>query len=93
MIKDVLNLKGVTVLNKKQQRYVQGGGTGTCGYTRMMIEVYFNEEVGHFTTRIVEDRAYGVDMQTARRRAGEGINGRWCCDSCATASWGQIFDI
>jgi len=85
MLSKILNLDGVSILDKNQQTDVKGGG-GTCAYylPSGSVSTEFmggNLELGCpcVATGVSKDDALG---------AISGIEGaKWCCDSCNTASW------
>ena len=80
MLQNILNLDGVTVLNKKQQKVVNGGKEGTCA-------AQVTNANGDMI--VITD----VDISTAQQAAGYGaslgLSNNWCCDSCGSASWMQ----
>ena len=80
MLNNILNLEGVSVLNKKQQKIVNGGKAGTCAAQVTKADG---------TQMIIVD----VSMEDAQIAAGlgasQGLSNNWCCDSCGSASWLQ----
>lgn len=60
-------------LSKDEMRNVKGGGT--CAY----LNPTGNASGGPVVT-------YNVSMQEAKETAAD-VGGRWCCDSCNSASW------
>lgn len=69
MLNNILNMEGVSVLNKKQQSQVKG--SGTCA---VMLGGYG----GAVFTGL--SKAHAMRVMAAN-------GGRWCCDSCGSASW------
>jgi len=85
MLKNILNLNGVSVLNKASQKAILGG-SGTCGYTA----TYYDPNGNSYTHTV-----YGVSQDEALWQVGVALhngydNARWCCDSCSSASWLNI---
>lgn len=85
MLQNILNLDGVTVLNKKQQNSVNGGlssSGGTCSYIMRKYEsdgsYYEFIETGVSKTEAVNASGYASENWSS---------GNWCCDSCGSASW------
>ncbi|MDX8554959.1 hypothetical protein MK851_15190 [Tenacibaculum sp. 1B UA] len=78
MLENILNLEGLTVLEKKQQESVNGGGT--CGYTTTFIT--YDYDGNAYETTVTD---YGVSKADAKKAVSAG--GRWCCESCGSASW------
>lgn len=76
MLKNILNLKGVAILNKTQQKTIIGGGT--C-YARSFHESipgnYYATTAGPMSISEAQSYASGPD------------GGNWCCDSCKSATW------
>ncbi|MCZ8331496.1 MAG: hypothetical protein O9282_09315 [Flavobacterium sp.] len=67
-----MNLEGVAVLSKEQQKGVNGGA-GTCAY--ILGRNGDGEPIG------------ATNVSLAEARAATAGGGRYCCDSCSTASW------
>lgn len=74
MKKNNLNLEGVAVLTKEQQKMVNGGA-GTC--YALLGRAGDGHPIG------LEAASY-QEVQDALAANG---GGRWCCDSCHTATW------
>ena len=71
-MKNLVNLKGVKTLNRKEQQLIFGGD-GTCAFiTGTSGE---GEPVGR------------THVSRSEALAGTSNGGRWCCDSCGSASW------
>jgi len=77
MKKQILNLEGVAVLTKEQQKMVSGGDGGTCAAV-----YYSTDQYGNVWANITMN----VSKEYAQQWGSIG-NGRWCCDSCGSASW------
>lgn len=81
MLQNILNLEGVAVLNKKQQRIVNGGlVSGTCAYTYSYTVTDYDGNSWEVTATET-----GVSKATALENVAGG--GNWCCASCGSASW------
>lgn len=72
MLQNILNLDGVTVLNKKQQNSINGGylPEGTCAV-----------QGGNGYAGVS-----GISIAYAQEAAA-ATGGHWCCDSCQSATW------
>ena len=72
MLKDILNLEGVEVLSKHQQKFISGGNipSGTCAV---------QGGNGYYGVSGVS-KAYAIE-------AAGATGGHWCCDSCQSATW------
>jgi hypothetical protein len=77
MLKNILNLEGVELLSKTQQKRINGGllaeGGGSCCVT----------VVGNVAT----DRQCGMSKSEAKSEAATvaswgGVRAYWCCASC-----------
>jgi hypothetical protein len=73
MLRKLESLQGVSILSKEAQKKIAGGGT--CAYYLPTGSA----SGGPIVT-------YNVSAADAQWWAGQG-GGRWCCDSCSTASW------
>ena len=80
MLNNILNLEGVSVLNKKQQKIVNGGKAGTCA------AIVTNDQG---VSAIIYDVSKADALQAAGWGASQGYSNNWCCDSCGSASWMQ----
>jgi len=86
MKQSILNLEGVEVLSKKQKISLIGGRSLDTGEGSCCALIY--RTCGLNGDRICSSTACGHDSSTAQSLAASGAGGgRWCCDSCATASW------
>lgn len=81
MKRQILNLEGVAVLTKEQQKMVNGG-TGTCAYRTSFVDA---DGVIHIRT--VRGVSQAEAFNAATSMAMDGGSGNWCCDSCGSASW------
>lgn len=79
MLNNILNLEGVTVLSKEQQRKVSGGAPGTCN------ALITNPATGK-TALLADVNKATVDDAIANGTAA-GYRVQWCCKSCADAPW------
>jgi hypothetical protein len=83
MLKNILSLDGVTVLNKNQQKAVNGGlanGSGTCAaFVPCSLPGEHDDSCGGGSY------VYNVSKSEAQAHVANG--GYWCCDSCSSASW------
>lgn len=71
MLQSILNLDGISVLNREQQKRVLGGvPPGTCAW----------EGDGHYSGISGTSREYAEG-------ASQTLGGHWCCDSCCSVSW------
>lgn len=101
MLNNILNLKGVAVLGKKQQQNILGGYGGTCaayipggssiGGSFMEVHQYNGVELGapypSGTVTSVATTIMGASKDEVLALT-QGIEGaHWCCASCSTASW------
>lgn len=80
MLNNILNLEGVSILNKKQQKLVSGGiEPGTCA--ARFTDVFGNYHVYRNISRndAIDFGYYGDTHDTGPSN--------WCCDSCGSASW------
>ncbi len=86
MLKSILNLEGVSILSKKQQKTFLGGmmAEGTCGYHYVSWTTNWIDDMAVMVVNPVT--VYGVSKDEAIAIAGAN-GGNWCCDSCSTASW------
>ncbi len=72
MLNEILNLEGVAILSKEQQKSVNGG-TGSCavlitnGDGEVLVQWGSKSEIKHL--------------------GGAGGGNRWCCSGCSTATW------
>ena len=87
MLQNILNLEGVSLLDKKQQKFIEGGDTGSCGYTLVSYTLSPNGGIDTYRWTV-----YGVSKEQALQEVANGFSlghdeARWCCDSCNTASW------
>lgn len=74
MKKQILDLEGVQVLTKDQMKNVSGKEGGTCAFYGGTSGD--GEPIG------------GAGLSKAFViQAAKDVGGRWCCDSCASASW------
>ncbi|MGW8121132.1 hypothetical protein ACV07N_00620 [Roseivirga echinicomitans] len=81
MLSNVLNIEGVSLLPKEQQKAINGGyivESGTCAV------IVFREP--GFSPDIYRNISYETTQQAI---AAGGLGGRWCCDSCDEATWLQ----
>lgn len=100
MLKNILNLEGVAVLSKEQQKNINGGygleplnpglgggggGTGTCAFLIPKCTAP-GEHGPHCNNGSGPIVVRNVDKQTAEAGAG-AYGGNWCCSSCSGASW------
>jgi hypothetical protein len=74
MKNSILNLEGVQVLSRNEQKNVNGG-TGTCAY--ILGRSGDGEPIG------MTNVSYAEAMSAINSNGG----GRYCCASCSTASW------
>ena len=72
MLENILNLEGISVINKEQQKMVLGGRItpGTCAW-----------QGGNGYSGVS-----GVNKDYAEG-ASQANGGYWCCDSCCSVSW------
>ena len=72
MLSDILNLDGVSVLDKNQQNEVKGGVVpgGTCAV----------QGGNGYAGVSGVSKAYAMEAAVA-------TGGHWCCDSCQSAIW------
>ena len=80
MLQNILNLDGVTALNKKQQNSVNGGTGGTCA---AQVTTANGKQI------VVYDISKADAIAAAGVGASAGLSNNWCCDSCGSASWMQ----
>ncbi|MDX8554961.1 hypothetical protein MK851_15200 [Tenacibaculum sp. 1B UA] len=80
MLENILNLEGLTVLEKKQQESVNGGGTCASIMRKYEADGTYVEIVERNLTR---DEAFNSATYAGENWAG----GSWCCSSCGSASW------
>ncbi len=73
MLKNILNLEGVAVLTKEQQKSVNGG-RGTCA-VRMLN--------GDGEILVMQN----LSLAEVTAAGGNGGGNSWCCASCGTATW------
>lgn len=69
MLNNILNLEGVSILNKMQQKTINGGGS--CAVL-----------IGGYGGSVFK----GLTKAHAQAIMQKNV-GRWCCDSCGSASW------
>ena len=79
MKKQILNLEGVAVLTKEQQKMVSGGAPGTCN------ALLTNPQTGRQV--LLADVSLGTVQEAISEGTAVGIRVQWCCDSCGSASW------
>lgn len=91
MLENILNLDGITILNKQQQSQIKGSGT-CAAYTPGvgLFEISKNDFEG--TVPYVTGDSDGITYQGINKQQAldiiAGIPGaKWCCESCSTASW------
>lgn len=82
MLENILNLDGVSVLNKNQQKAINGNG---CGF----IAGYYDSSGNLHTYTFYSDVATKDDVESGIAASFEagGQVARWCCASCESASW------
>jgi len=82
MLDNILNLEGVSVLSKKQQKAINGKG---CGFTATA----YLPNGDSYTYTFYDDNATKADVMDGLSYAyGIGASeGNWCCASCDSASW------
>jgi len=73
MLQNILNLEGVTVLSKEEQKTINGSGTCYALLGR----------AGDGHPMGLEAASY-QEVQAALAANG---GGSWCCDSCGRATW------
>jgi hypothetical protein len=91
MLNNILNMVGVDILSKVQQRQIKG--SGNCGIKVNGLWISVFDDNGSGTTR---EEAEGAMWTSVNRDAWDpetgniininGIVDGWCCDSC---SWNQ----
>lgn len=85
MLNEILNLNGVTALNKKQQNVINGGGT--CAFY-LPAGSFTQEQFGDYTLDITCPCTKTGVSKSEALAAVSGVSGaKWCCDSCSSASW------
>lgn len=80
MLENILKIEGLSVLNKKEQGNVNGGGT--CAYRMRKYEAdgsYYE----YVETGVSQQEAFNAATYAGENWAG----GNWCCASCGSASW------
>lgn len=73
MLENILNLNGISVLSKQEQRNVNGGINGGCAV--LMTNGDGERLVFHGTKAEITEAG------------GNGGGNRWCCESCGSATW------
>lgn len=72
MLKNILNLEGVTVLNRKQQKEILGGASNGCAY-----------QGGNGYYGSVGPNLSFSHVEWAASQTG----GYYCCASCCSVGW------
>ena len=97
MTKSILNLEGVQVLSRNEQKNVNGGklpggsGGGTCAaYWPDSTQQTLNSATYYADNISVNNNTWvfsGMSSADAQAVASAKPGGRWCCSSCSSASW------
>lgn len=81
MKKSILNLEGVQVLSRNEQKNVNGGLADASGTCAALVTAPNGNQV----------LSYDIDKATVNGiisgATSSGYRVQWCCSSCATASW------
>ncbi|WP_396144012.1 hypothetical protein [Flavobacterium sp.] len=84
MLKNILNLEGVSLLNKEEQKNVNGGRTnlGYCNARRWVIN-----SSGTLVSQVMIMNSYANSVAYAA--SGSGGQGDVCCtvEGCANSPW------
>lgn len=88
MLNEILKIKNVSSIDKKQQSLINGG-TGTCG---AYIPSRSGRGTNNFTAESLsvsgDSQVYrGVSYDEAHALIAGIAGARWCCDSCGSAQW------
>ncbi|MCX2682115.1 hypothetical protein OOZ15_19350 [Galbibacter sp. EGI 63066] len=90
MLNKILNLEGVTVLDKKQQKLVNGGEGGCGAYIpagQSGNTTSFEPPNGGASTGSNKPTVFYDISYAEAQSVIQGVSGaRWCCASCSTAS-------
>lgn len=82
MLQNILHLEGVSVLNKKQLKEINGNG---CGYT---YTVYGNNGSSITYTNYDDNLTLAQVKKYSENNMVNGADSaHYCCASCAGASW------
>lgn len=81
------SLRGVNILGKEQQKSIKGGAGGCAVYipAGTSINPGTNWTTTGGTITPAGTTYYGVTKTMAGNLTSNG--GKWCCDSCGSASW------
>lgn len=80
MLKNILTLEGITILSKQEQNTIIAGTTGTCSaYIPCNLPGEHDDSCG--------GGQYKINVTKSEAQAFVAGGGRWCCESCDTASW------
>ena len=88
MINNILNLEGVAVLNKKEQAFINGGGTGAC-----RVYVSYAGGGGYWSDNVFSvaeaQNAYNTNQEYNDGSSATG----YCCASCGQPGFSNALPV
>ncbi len=78
MLENILNLEGVTVLNKKQQSFINGAGDKPC---RVFVR---NKNGGYWSDNVFSVAEAQAAYNSGDRYSDGSFASGYCCASCGS---------